>query len=129
MKLAIVFALTFMLGFNSAVGSNDTLQQLKELKTLKSEQVDMIYPLFSQVAKQLKKKWNEPLAEEFARVLNITMGVQPNYFVLDSFYDLLKDQSQKNKLDTVLKKHLTAEHYSLYEENVLLLIREVEQGN
>lgn len=129
MRTLIILSISFVLGLKMAIGTTDLTNQLGDIKSLDEQRIEMVYPLFAQVSKELEGEWNESMAKEFGRVLNLAMEVEKNYFLLDAFYDVLKDKKKRKNLDKVLKEQLSSENFKLYEENAQMMIREVEKGN
>lgn len=129
MRYTMLALLFFTIGLKMAIGTNSLIHELKDIKQVNEVSIQQLPSIFKKTADSLAAEWSDDVVHEFARVYQLSLKVDPNYFYLESFEPLFKQKETRNKIDQLMKSKLSAEEYIIYQDNVTLVQREQTQGN
>jgi hypothetical protein len=129
MRYIMIAILFFTIGLKMAIGTNGLIHELKDIKQVNETSIHQLPNVFKKTAESLAKEWNDDIMQEFARIYQLSLKVDSNYFYLESFYPLLQKKDAGAKMNDFMKKKLSPDEFSIYQDNVTLVKREQDEGN
>ncbi len=125
--LTLIFVL--FLSFSS-FGSNlkDTyILKLKSIEKIEKNGDNKLFTLIKNSSKELSQDWSPELAKELARVFNILVDVNQNYFLVELLQPVIN--KRKKLFMPILNKALSKKNLEEFKMMQKILKREETTGN
>lgn len=103
------------------------LKELQAIEKVEKKQKNKVFKVLRKANTSLKKKMNDELLKEVARVYTLLHKVDKNYYTVEPFSDLLEVKNSPFKKK--MKEYLPKKDYEIFEENVETLLDEIKNGN
>ncbi|SEG25956.1 hypothetical protein [Marinobacterium lutimaris] len=126
--IILIFLFSRHIGYASEPESDASyLQSLKAISQIEGNGSNELLTLLRESSDQLVEHWSAPLATEIARVFNLLLDANQNYFLVELIEPAV--EGQPDKFPPVLEKGLSDENYQLYKELLQIERREEIEGN
>ncbi|MCF8060044.1 MAG: hypothetical protein K9K67_12155 [Bacteriovoracaceae bacterium] len=127
-KITTFFILVIFSLSSLATNLKDSyLLELKNIKTIQKNGDNKLFSLLKNSSKELEKDWSPELAKELARVFNILLNVNQNYFLVELIQPVLN--RKKKEFLPILDKALSKKNREEFKMMQKILKREESEGN